>query len=90
MVTRAEIGKRISLKTGRPKKAVGEVVASVLDAIKEGLERGESVKVSGFGKFVVRDKRARKGRNPQTGGAVTITRRPVVSFKACRVLKRSM
>ena len=57
------------------------------DTIKETLEKGEKIKISGFGNFVVRDKNARAGRNPQTGQEITISARRVLTFKPSQVLK---
>ena len=53
-------------------------------------EHGEKVKISGFGNFVVNQKRPRKGRNPQTGDEITISGRRVLTFKSSQVLKKSM
>ena len=58
--------------------------------VKRRLEQGEKVKVSGFGNFVVNEKRPRKGRNPQTGEEIVITGRRVLTFKASQVLKKTM
>ena len=62
----------------------------MLDIIKESLENGENVKLSGFGSFNVRDKRARRGRNPQTGEEITITPRRVLTFKSSNVLREKL
>jgi integration host factor subunit alpha len=56
--------------------------------IKETLGRGEKIKISGFGNFVLRDKRQRPGRNPQTGQPIRITERRVLTFKASQILKQ--
>jgi integration host factor subunit alpha len=58
--------------------------------MKEALEREETVKISGFGKFVVRQKRARRGRNPQTGGDIEITPRKVLTFRPSLLLKKAI
>ena len=65
--TKADIVERIYEKLGFSKKEATEVVESVFEIVKRCLERGQKVKVSGFGNFVVHEKRPRKGRNPQTG-----------------------
>jgi integration host factor subunit alpha len=75
---------------GVTKKEAAEVVDVVFDAIKETLERGEKIKISGFGNFEVRDKQARKGRNPQTGEEIEISARRVLTFKASQVLKDAL
>jgi len=66
-LTKADIVERIHNKVGYSKKEAGEVVDSIFELIKHHLEHGQKVKVSGFGNFVVHEKRPRKGRNPQTG-----------------------
>lgn len=72
---------------GFSKKESAELVDLLFDTIKETLGRGERVKVSGFGNFVLRDKHARRGRNPQTGEAITIDSRRVLAFKPSALLK---
>jgi integration host factor subunit alpha len=59
----------------------------VFEKIKSTLEGGEAVKLSGFGNFIVHDKRARRGRNPQTGESITISSRKVLSFRPSQLLK---
>jgi len=58
--------------------------------MKDTLESGEKIKIAGFGNFEVNQKKARKGRNPQTGEAITIEARKVLTFKASSVLKQSI
>lgn len=87
-VTKADIVERIYEKVGFSKKEAGEVVDSIFELIKAHLERGEKVKVSGFGSFVPHDKHARKGRNPQTGEAMTIRGRRVLGFRPSPILKK--
>lgn len=89
-MTKGDIVERVHDKVGFSKKDAFEVVESVFEIIKQRLERGEKVKISGFGNFVVNDKRPRKGRNPQTGGDIVISGRRVLTFKASQVLKRDM
>ena len=60
------------------------------DIIKETLENGENIKISGFGSFNIRDKRARRGRNPQTGEEITITPRRVLTFKSSDVFREQL
>jgi integration host factor subunit alpha len=62
----------------------------VFETMKETLGRGEKIKISGFGNFVLRDKRQRQGRNPQTGEPITITERRVLNFKASQLLKQAL
>jgi len=89
-VTKADIVERVFDKVGFSKKEAGEVVDSVFEIVKQHLESGEKVKVSGFGTFAVHDKQPRRGRNPQTGGTITIRGRRVLGFKASPVLKKSL
>jgi integration host factor subunit alpha len=58
--------------------------------MKETLGRGEKIKISGFGNFVLRDKRQRPGRNPQTGEPIKISERRVLTFKASQILKQAL
>ncbi len=69
------------------KKESAEIVETMLDIIKENLENGDNVKLSGFGSFNIRDKRARRGRNPQTGEDMTISQRRVLTFRASNILR---
>jgi integration host factor subunit alpha len=89
-MTKAEIVERIYEKVGFSKKEASEVVEAIFEIIKGHLERGEKVKISGFGNFIVHDKRPRKGRNPQTGNEIVITGRRVLSFKPSQVLKKTI
>jgi integration host factor subunit alpha len=89
-MTKAEIVERIYEKVGFSKKEATDVVESIFEIIKACLERGEKVKISGFGNFVVHAKRARKGRNPQTGAEITISGRRVLTFKPSQVLKKTI
>ena len=89
-MTKADIVERIYEKARASKKDASEVVDVVFEVIKARLERGEKVKLSGFGNFIVHEKRPRKGRNPQTGEEIVITGRRVLSFKASQVLKSTI
>ncbi|MBR2980192.1 MAG: integration host factor subunit alpha [Myxococcaceae bacterium] len=89
-MTKADIIERLYGQVGLSRKESGDVVELVFDAIKATLERGEKVKISGFGNFVVREKAARVGRNPQTGDAIEITARRVLSFRPSQVLKTAL
>ncbi len=89
-MTKADIVERIYERVGFSKKEAAEVVDSIFELMKRHLERGEKIKVSGFGNFVVHEKRPRKGRNPQTGESITIRGRRVLGFKASPMLKKSM
>ena len=89
-MTKADIVEHIYGRIGFSKKEASEVVESVFELMKKHLERGQKVKVSGFGNFVVHEKRPRKGRNPQTGETIVIRGRRVLGFKASPMLKKSM
>jgi integration host factor subunit alpha len=87
-MTKAEIVNAIYTKVGGfSKKEAADIVELVFETVKETLGRGEKIKISGFGNFVLRDKRQRRGRNPQTGQPLTITERRVLTFKASQILK---
>ena len=88
--TKASIIDAICEKIGLPKKDSTEIVEMLFDTMKNTLERGENLKISGFGSFTVRDKKARLGRNPQTGDAMEITARRVVTFKPSQVLRDAL
>ena len=87
-MTKAEIVEAIYEKIGFSKKESAEIVELVFDTIKETLEKGERIKISGFGNFLVRQKRPRIGRNPQTGQEIEISARKVLTFKPSQILKR--
>lgn len=75
---------------GLSKKESAEIVELVFETIKNTLERGEKIKISGFGNFVVRQKKERVGRNPQTGDEIKISPRRVLTFKPSQVLKNDI
>ncbi len=89
-MTKADIVERIYERVGFSKKEAADVVESIFEVIKRRLEEGEKVKVSGFGNFVINEKRPRKGRNPQTGEEIIISGRRVLTFKPSQVLKRTI
>ena len=86
-VTRADLMKAVYQEVGLSRKESAHLVESVLEEIASPLARGESVKVSSFGTFSVRDKAERIGRNPKTGEKVMISLRRVLIFRASHVLK---
>ncbi len=89
-MTKADVVKIIGEKMGFGLKESTEIVDQVFEILKETLESGEKIKISGFGNFVVRQKRPRKGRNPQTGGEIVISERKVVTFKPNNVLRKAL
>jgi integration host factor subunit alpha len=89
-MTKIDIVENIYEKVGFSKKEVAKIVESVFDIMKETLQQEEKIKISGFGNFVVRKKKARRGRNPQTGGDIEITARRILTFKPSQVLKAAL
>jgi integration host factor subunit alpha len=85
--TKDHIVNSIYNQLGLPKNRSSEIVESLLEIIKKTLASGEDVLISGFGKFCVRDKEKRRGRNPQTGDDMTLRSRRVVTFKCSGVLR---
>lgn len=90
-MTKADIVQAVYTQLGGfSKKESADLVDLVFETMKETLGRGEKIKISGFGNFVLRDKRQRQGRNPQTGDPITITERRVLNFKASQLLKQAL
>ena len=86
-MTKAEIATIICDRVGLSKKESSEIVEIVLEEIKNVLAKGEDVKISGFGHFMVRAKNSRRGRNPKTGESIIIDPRKVVTFRASQLVK---
>ena len=90
-MTKAEIVQALYSRVGGfSKKESADMVDLVFEMMKETLGRGEKIKISGFGNFVLRDKRQRPGRNPQTGEPIKISERRVLTFKASQILKQAL
>lgn len=89
-MTKIDIVQDVCGKLGFSKKDSARIVEAVFDIMKESLASGEKVKISGFGSFIVKEKKARKGRNPQTGGEIEISARKVLAFKSSQVLKEAL
>jgi integration host factor subunit alpha len=89
-MTKVDIVEEIYEKVGFSKKEVAKIVEYIFDIIKESLVKEDKIKISGFGNFVVRKKRSRRGRNPQTGDDIEITARRILTFKPSQVLKASL
>jgi integration host factor subunit alpha len=89
-LTKVDIVEKVAEKCGFSKLEAADLVEQVFDSIKDSLEIGHNVKISGFGNFVLRDKRSRTGRNPQSGSAMEISARRVMSFKVSQVLKEAI
>lgn len=86
-LTKAELAELLFEQVGLNKREAKDMVETFFDEIRAALERGESVKLSGFGNFQLRDKPQRPGRNPKTGEAIPISARRVVTFHASQKLK---
>jgi len=89
-LTKNDIVERLQADLGLPKRKSIEITECLLEQIKASLESGEDVLVSGFGKFCVKDKNARKGRNPATGEDMMLEPRRVVAFKCSGKLRRKV
>ncbi len=87
---KADLIDSIHNQAGLSKKKSARVVESFLEIVKKTLENGEDVLISGFGKFCVKEKGKRKGRNPWTGIDLTLGERKVVRFKCSVVLRRKI
>lgn len=86
-LTKTEITERIQKKIDLSRTASYEIMEEFLEIIKGTLEKGEDVMISGFGKFCVNEKKARKGRNPATSEEMTLPARRVVTFKCSGKLR---
>lgn len=86
-LTRAAIADAIHRELGLSRTESLAMVESILEHMSDALEKGEHVKISGFGTFLLRDKGQRIGRNPKTGVEVPITPRRVMTFRASQMLK---
>jgi integration host factor subunit alpha len=89
-LTKNVIIDEIVTSTGLSRKEASEAIETLLDIIKLELEKGDDVCISGFGKWKVRKKNSRRGRNPQTGDEITITPRSVVTFSLSNVLRSKL
>jgi integration host factor subunit alpha len=86
-LTKAHIAKTIRNRLGFTNARSAQLVHSLLETIKGSLENGEDVLITGFGKFCVKEKRKRRGRNPQTGEDLMLDARRVVTFRCSGVLR---
>ena len=89
-MTKADIAEHIANQNGVTRLESMELGEAVLAIIKDTLANGEMLKISGFGNFVVKEKADRRGRNPQTGGDITIDARKVLTFRPSAMLKDAM
>ncbi len=86
-LTKADMVEHLYDKIGLNKREAKDLVEMFFEEIKSSLEQGENVKLSGFGNFVLRDKKSRPGRNPKTGEEVLVSARRVVTFRPGQKLK---
>ena len=86
-LTRADLAEALHREVGLSRADSAKIVEQILADMCEALSKGENVKISGFGTFVLRDKGERVGRNPKTGVVVRIEQRTVMVFKPSQVLK---
>jgi integration host factor subunit alpha len=86
-ITKADIIDSLYTSTDLTKTQSAELVNSLTEIMKRTLENGEDILITGFGKFCVKEKRKRKGRNPQTGRALILDARRVVTFRCSGVLR---
>ena len=89
-MTKADLVNAVYERLGLSKRETAKLVDAVFDLIKEALKKGEKVKISGFGNFIVRHKSPRKGRNPRTGEPIEISARRVLVFKPSQVLRKAL
>ena len=89
-MTKAEIVERVAAEAKVTKSAAVKAFAAVVGAVKEALQKGDKVSVVGFGTFSVSERKARKGRNPQTGKEIKIAARKVPKFTAGKNLKEAL
>jgi integration host factor subunit alpha len=89
-LTKAQIVEALFAENIFTKRESAQVIDTLFELIKKSLENGEDVLISGFGKFSVKEKRGRRGRNPITGDSITVAPRKVVTFKCSGVLRAAM
>lgn len=88
-LTKADVAQKVADDCGFMKREAAEIVDQILDIMKETLAAGEDVMISGFGKWSVKSKHARRGRNPQTGEELILDARKVVTWSYSPVLKKA-
>ncbi len=89
-LTKVDIIESVRNDLGFPRKKSADILEMLLEIIKKGMENGEDILISGFGKFCVNEKRARRGRNPATGDDMMLGKRRVITFKCSQVLRKRM
>ena len=89
-LTKARIVESIQMQTGLPQNKCTELVETLLGIIKDTLGNGEDILISGFGKFCIKKKKSRRGRNPATGADLILEPRKVVTFKCSGKLREKI
>ena len=89
-MTRADIVDKIHKEVGFSKREIKTIVDSIFDIIKQTLQREDKIVISGFGNFVIRNKKSRRGRNPQTGEDFEISSRRILMFKPSLILRAGL
>ena len=89
-LTKVDMAKKIADECGFMRGEAAEIVEKILDIIKNSLRQGEDVMISGFGKWTVKEKNSRRGRNPQTGAKLILDASKVVTWKYSPILKQSV
>lgn len=89
-MTKIDIIQELYEKLNFSKKDAARITESVFEIMKDALARGEKIKISGFGNFVIKEKKPRRGRNPQTGEEIVISQRRVLTFKFSQVLRKAL
>jgi integration host factor subunit alpha len=89
-LTKARISEAIQNQMGFPANQSAEIVETMLEIMKHTLENGEDILISGFGKFCIKGKKQRKGRNPATGNDLLLSPRRVVTFKCSGKLRKKL
>ena len=89
-LTKADIVDALPEQLGLPRNRCAEIVETLLEIMKRTMESGEDILISGFGKFCVNEKKARKGRNPATGEPMMLSKRRVVVFRCSNILREKV
>jgi integration host factor subunit alpha len=89
-LTKADIAEKVRSQVGRNKKESAQMVDTLFEIIKQSLQQGKDVMISGFGKFSVRNRGERVGRNPLTGEPITLPAKKVVTFKSSGKLREKI
>lgn len=89
-LTKARIVQTIHREAGIPKENAAKIIETLLKIMKGKMAKGESILISGFGKFCVRKKEERRGRNPATSQDMMLPERKVVTFKCSSILKKKL